>query len=59
MREVNFKPDIVGISETKTNENPTYNYEIENYKFEHEDSNKCAGGVAIYVKNHIKHIVKK
>lgn len=48
--------DIIGISETRLNENSVDNLEIENYNFFHSDSETNAGGVAIYVNSLFKSI---
>ena len=43
------KPDVVGISETKLNENSVDNIDLLGYNFYQTDSNTNAGGVGMYV----------
>ena len=47
-------PDVVAISETKLNSNTISNKNNSNYKFLHNDSAACAGGVRLYIKETIK-----
>ena len=43
------RPDIIGISETKLNENSVHNIDLLGYNFYQTDSNTNAGGVGMYV----------
>ena len=47
-------PEVIAISETKLNSFSTSNVNIPNYKLLRNDSNTCAGGVGLYIKNTIK-----
>ena len=47
-------PDVVAISETKSNSRTISNENISNYKFLHNDSAPCAGGVGLYIKEALK-----
>ena len=46
--------DVIAISETKLHANSVSNVHISNYKLLRTDSNTCAGGVCLYVKDTIK-----
>ena len=56
LNELNFFPEIIGISETKLNSQKTINKNIYNYDFAHSDSPTNAGVVNLYVKNGLKYI---
>ena len=47
-------PDVVAISETKLNASSVSNINFDNYKFFHNDSVTCAGGVGLYVRETLK-----
>ena len=47
-------PDVVAISETKLNASSVSNINFDNYKFLHNDSVTCAGGVGLYVRETLK-----
>lgn len=49
-------PNILGITETKLNEESCSNINIQNYIFYHTDSNTNAGGAALYIDNKLKSI---
>ena len=49
------KPSIIGITETKLNEQSIDNIEMLGYKFRHNDSPTKAGGTAIYISKSISH----
>ena len=49
-------PDVVAISETKLNASSVLNINFDNYKFFHNDSVTCAGGVGLYVRKTLKKI---
>ena len=42
-------PDVIGITETKLNENTVTDVEIRGYKLFHDDSPTTAGGAALYI----------
>ena len=49
-----FQPGIIAITETKLNINSnTNNIQLDNYKLIHKDSMSRAGGVAMYISNHL------
>ena len=48
--EINHSPEVIGISETKINENISLNLQISNYLFFHNDSFTDAGGTGMYIK---------
>ena len=47
-------PDVVAISETKLNASSVSNINFDYYKFFHNDSVTCAGGVGLYVRETLK-----
>ena len=47
-------PDVIAISETKLHANSVSNVHISNYKLLRTDSNTCAGGICLYIKDAIK-----
>ena len=49
--EINHFPEVIGISETKINENISLNLQIPNYLFFHNDSSTNAGGIGMYKPN--------
>ena len=56
---LNNKPDIIGISETKLNDNSTANTDLIGYKFFHTNSKTAAGGTAIYAKRSLIPVPRK
>ena len=59
LTDLNRKPDVVAVSETKLKENMIYsNIELDGYQFIHRNSYTSAGGVGIYVKSSISHNLK-
>ena len=51
-----YTPNILGITETKLNEESCSNVDIKNYNFFHTNSKTNAGGAALYIANDIKSI---
>jgi len=51
---LDHKPDIMGITETKLNENSISNVNLEYYNFFHTDSTTNAGGAALYIADNLK-----
>ena len=51
---LDFKLDILGITETKLSEKSLSNVNIEGYNFFHTDSLTNAGGAALYIANNLK-----
>ena len=47
-------PDVIAISKTKLHANSVSNVRISQYKLLRTDSNTCAGGVCLYIKDTIK-----
>ena len=47
-------PDVIAYSETKLHADSVSNVHISKYKLLHTDSNACAGGVCLYIKDIIK-----
>ena len=56
-RNCNKLPDIIALSETKLNDKSVQPH-IEGYKFDNVDSPTAAGGVGIFVANHIEYFVR-
>lgn len=52
------KPDILGITETRLNENSVTNTSLPGYHFFHNDSPTAAGGTAIYVSEDLNTIIR-
>ena len=53
--EIDYLPEMIGISETKLNVNTCLNLNIPFYNFFHNDSPFNAGGVGIYVKQNLNY----
>jgi exonuclease III len=51
-----YTPNILGITETKLNEESCSNVDIKNYNFFHTNSKTNAGGATLYIANDIKSI---
>ena len=51
---LDFKLDLLGITETKLGEKSISNVNIKGYKFFHTDSPTNAGGAALYIANTLK-----
>ena len=59
LTDVNRKPDVVAVSETKLKENMIHsNIELDGYQFIHRNSHTFAGGVGISVKSSISYNIK-
>ena len=50
---LNFTPDLVCLTETRIKNQPLANITISGYSFAHVNSLGSAGGVAIYISNHL------
>ena len=48
---LNFRSDIICLTETRLKSKPLINIELPHYKFLHVDTTTAAGGVAIYISN--------
>ena len=57
--EINHSPEVIGISETKINENISLNLQIPNYLFFHNDSSTNAGGTGMYIKQNLKYKLRQ
>ena len=59
LTDLNRKPDVLAVSETKLKENMIHsNIELNRYQFIHRDSRTFAGRVGIYVKSSISYDMK-
>ena len=59
LTDLNRKPDVVAVSETKLKENMIHsNIELDGYQFIHRNRHTSAGDVGIYVKSSISYNLK-